>query len=141
MDGDGRCLFRSIARCFASLRGCLLTRADETAKADELRKVMNHNFKKRRAELISKCAVEGNFDRHVARMEDRRSFAGQVEIMVLAEAIGIVVEIYIVENKALRRIDLIGLSAGERLDETAKDRLRILFNGINHYDALVVDGP
>lgn len=140
--GDGRCLYRSLARGLAAADGRRLTERLEVADADALRQIAWEQLcSVRRKELEARHVVEGSIGSYCRAMRDPRFFAGEAEVLVISEYFGVEIDIYIRNAGKLNKIMRYGEGdvgpKGRRKDGKAKKRVGVLYNGVNHYDAVV----
>lgn len=143
VKGDGRCLYRSIARSLASEESRTLSAALETEDADALRDLAYQYVTARdtAADFVRRNVVEGNFKKYTDKMRNPTFFAGEAEIFALANALRIPIAVYLEQNtnssgtKQLRNI----ATYGEKFKTKAKGKtIHVLYNGTNHFNALIV---
>lgn len=86
--GDGRCLFRSVARGLAYLSGLYpggkWSSARERREADVLRYLCASEIRRHRELFLRDCVFEDEFEQHVRRLLRTDEFAGEPEMLVLA---------------------------------------------------------
>eukprot|EP00179_Madagascaria_erythrocladioides_P021780 CAMPEP_0198351742 /NCGR_PEP_ID=MMETSP1450-20131203/104104_1 /TAXON_ID=753684 ORGANISM="Madagascaria erythrocladiodes, Strain CCMP3234" /NCGR_SAMPLE_ID=MMETSP1450 /ASSEMBLY_ACC=CAM_ASM_001115 /LENGTH=191 /DNA_ID=CAMNT_0044057693 /DNA_START=27 /DNA_END=602 /DNA_ORIENTATION=- len=133
--GDGRCLFRSIARSIAALDGRKLSESLERADADALRMVA---FKtmctgKRRAEFEKSMLVEGSFSAYCSSMQRPDHYGGEAEMYVLSEVLRMPIAVYLSAGSGFQKIVEYGSEFGSKVARP----IRVLYNGVNHYDLLL----
>jgi len=96
VKGDGRCLYRSIAKSLASEESRHLPPHLETEDADALRGIAwKHMCVDRAAEYVRKNIVEGSMRNYCAQMRNPSFFAGEAEILALSDALKIPISIYL----------------------------------------------
>ncbi|KAF6002025.1 hypothetical protein F1559_003500 [Cyanidiococcus yangmingshanensis] len=85
--GDGRCLFRSVARGLAFHAGLYpgpkWTERRERREADMLRYLCVREMRKHRDLFLRDQVIEGDFDEHLRRLLHSDEFAGEPELLVL----------------------------------------------------------
>jgi len=133
--GDGRCLFRAIARNLAAHEGRSLPEHHEREDADFLRmsayKVICVD---RREEFRSNMIIEGNIDSYCQAMKSPSFYGGEAEMLVLSELIQKPIGVFLSESIGrFRRI----IEYGEQFRKRGEKPIRVLYNGSNHYDALL----
>lgn len=137
--GDGRCFFRSLVVGIAKATGQpKFSKKQETTHADALRwlayaEMTGPRFK----ELSSRNVVEGDYNEHCMSMRSETFFGGEVQALVLAECLGIEINIHVREAGrpgGIRNIVQYGENAEK---EIPLIRVGLLYNGVNHYDPLI----
>lgn len=138
--GDGRCLFRAIAKNLASAEGRRLTENLERADADYLRKLAWQIIcQKRRKEFVARNVVEGSITSYCAVSRNPSFYAGEPELLALSDELHIPIEIYLrADGGRLRNI----VTYGEKYKPKFKPKkgdgaIRLLYSNGNHYDALL----
>jgi hypothetical protein len=135
--GDGRCLFRAIARGIAHAEERKISEALEREDADALRGMAWKSLcVERRKEFESKNVIEGNLSAYCQQMRRPTFFAGEAEMLVLSDALKIPIAVFLQERSGnLRNIVTYGekYRALRDVDMT----VRVLYNGTNHYNAVV----
>ena len=133
IEGDGRCLFRSVVQAHAhASTGSLLGAAAELAAADALRARAMDELVRRRDEYS--WAVEGDFEAYVAAMRRPHAWGGEMELLMAAQVLRAPIAVAMAQPQ-LRVIAAYG-------DEFAAKGQRIahvLFHGEGHYEALLAD--
>lgn len=135
--GDGRCLYRSIARSLAAEEDRKLTSGLETSDADALRQLAWKSMcVERAAEFMRKNIVEGSMRNYCAQMRNPSFFAGEAEILALADVLRIPISIFLDSGRgSLRSI----ATYGEKHRKRAGGKtIRVLYNGTNHYNAVLL---
>jgi len=129
ITADGRCLFRAVARGYATLRNSDI---DEQATADGLRVKVADRLQQQRAKL--EWAIEGNFDNYVRRLRRPDFWGGEPELLLLSEILHNPITVYIRDQTGhFIPIQQYG-------EEFRGKPVRVLYNGRNHYD-LLLDNP
>lgn len=130
--GDGRCLFRSLARCRAVAKGeGILEERDEREEADILRLRAVAEQKRHRDLLTRNFVIEDNFEQHVKKMALPQTFGGEPELLMLAKVLHVPIAVYIAKGDRYRQIQVYGRWY-------RGDPLRILYHSDGvHYDALL----
>jgi hypothetical protein len=135
--GDGRCLYRSIARGLAAAEGRTLSERFEREDADALRDIA---FKSmcvdRKKEFEARHIVEGSLSAYCSQMRSTSFFAGEAEMLAISDALKIPIGVYIKDQRgSLRNI----MTYGEQYKAVRKDMVvRVAFNGYNHYDSVIL---
>lgn len=134
VKGDGRCLYRSIARSLADEESRQLPAHLETKDADALRHLAWRTMCVERAqEFVRKNIVEGSLRAYCAQMRSPSFFAGEAEILALSDALKIPISVFLDNGRgALRSI----ATYGEKYKKSGKN-IRVLYNGTNHYNAVL----
>lgn len=129
--GDGRCLFRSVARGRAIARGEALPKAHAEKKAaDKLRARAVAELRKHRGLLLRFYVIEDNFENYIERMALPRTYAGEPELLMLAKVLHMPIAVYLMLNGMYRRIQLYG-------KHYHGEPIRIRYTNDTHYDALI----
>jgi OTU-like cysteine protease len=135
--GDGRCLFRAIARGIAHAERRQINEALEREDADALRGMAWKSMcVDRRKEFESQNIVEGNFSNYCQQMRSPSFFAGEAEMLALSDSLRIPIAVYLQDRKGgLRNIATYGgkYTKLRKLDMT----VRVLYNGTNHYNSVL----
>ena len=76
IKGDGKCMFRALARGMARNKGVVLSPEDETRDADTLR------------------LAEGGIPKYCARLNDAGFWGGEVELMVISRLLRVPIYVY-----------------------------------------------
>lgn len=96
VTGDGRCLFRAIAKGLAHAGGRPLPAHLERADADALREAAYQQVcVLRRDEFRKKAIVEGDMARYCSQMRDPQFYGGEPEMYALAAVLEVPIEVYI----------------------------------------------
>lgn len=135
VKGDGRCLYRSIARSLAHEESRSLPAHLETKDADALRHLAWRTMCVERAsEFVRKNIVEGSLRAYCAQMRSPSFFAGEAEILALSDALKIPISVFLDNGRgALRSI----ATYGEKYMKRSGKNIRVLYNGTNHYNAVL----
>lgn len=129
--GDGRCLFRSVARGRAVARGETLPKPHAEKKAaDKLRARAVAELRKHRGLLLRFYVIEDNFENYIERMALPRTYAGEPELLMLAKVLRMPIAVYLMLNGMYRRIQLYG-------KHYHGEPIRIRYTNDTHYDALI----
>lgn len=129
--GDGRCLFRSVARARDVSRGNWeMSERAERETADDLRSRTVRELKKHKALLTQFYVIETDFARYCKRMSNPRTFGGEPELLVLAKILHCPIAVYILVNGQYKQIQVYGR-------QYRAEPCRILYSDGVHYDALV----
>lgn len=129
--GDGRCLFRALARCRSAAKSePRPTERVEREEADQLRLRAVAELKKYRDLLARFFVIEGNFTQYTKKMSLPRTYGGEPELLVLAKVLHIPIAVYITKGDRYRQIQVYG-------KQYRGDPLRILYSDGVHYDALL----
>jgi len=101
IKGDGKCMFRALARGMARNKGVVLTPEDETRDADTLRLAVRdalcRSDERRRvfSEAVTSVEVaEGGIPKYCARLNDAGFWGGEVELMVISRLLQVPIYIY-----------------------------------------------
>lgn len=137
VKGDGRCLYRSIARSLAAEERRELPAKLETDDADALRKLAWHSICVERAsEFMRKNIVEGSLRNYCAQMRSPTFFAGEAEILALSDALKTPICVFLDAGRGTLRPMA---TYGEKYRKRSSGKLiRVLYNGHNHYNAVVL---
>lgn len=132
VKGDGRCLYRSIARSLADEERRELPPKLETADADALRHLAWRTMCVDRAqEFMRRHVVEGSLKSYCAAMRSTTFYAGEAEILALSDALKIPIRVFLESGRGMRNI----ATYGEQYK--SKKTIRVLYNGTNHYNAVL----
>jgi OTU-like cysteine protease len=130
--GDGRCLFRSVARSREATRGNLgMSERAEREVADDLRARAVIQLKQHRELLARFYVIETDFARYAKRMSNPRTFGGEPELLLLAKILHQPIAVYILINGRYKQIQVYGR-------QYRGEPCRILYSDGVHYDALLV---
>lgn len=119
-------------RCLAILRaGRALKLSEEVKAADQLRADVCAQMRSKQDEISP--FLEEDFDTYIERMTQQSTWGGEPELSVVPETLGRSVEVYM--NGA------IGLQVMSTYESkhNHQDPVKVLFNGIGHYDLLITD--
>lgn len=129
--GDGRCMFRAIARGRIVANGSPIpTERNEREAADELRARAVVELKKHRRLLAKFFVIEGDFDQYTRKMSYPKTYGGEPELLMLAKVLHVPTAVYIQKDGVYRQIQVYG-------KQYRGDPLRILYSDGVHYDALL----
>lgn len=105
--GDGRCLFRSVARSRDVSRGNPeMSERAERDMADDLRSRTVKELKRHRELLTQFYVIETDFSRYCKRMSNPRTFGGEPELLVLAKILHCPIAVYILVNGRYKQIQV-----------------------------------
>lgn len=137
VKGDGRCLFRAIAKNLAKFDNRQLPEHLERADADFLRKLAWTSIcKKRREEFVKKHIIEGNITSYCAVSNKPSFYAGEPELLALADELKIPISVYLkVDGGQIRNIATYGQQYSK--SRSNNQSVRLLYVNGNHYDALL----
>jgi hypothetical protein len=135
VKGDGRCLFRAIAKCLAQNDGRSLPEHLEVADADALRKeAYNIICVQQRERFEKSMIIEGNIHRYCRELLKPTFYGGEPEILVLSEIFQVPIQVYLqTESGEYKMI----VEYGKPFMRKGVAPVRLLYNGVNHYDALM----
>uniref|UniRef100_A0A7S0BRY3 Ubiquitin thioesterase OTU n=1 Tax=Rhodosorus marinus TaxID=101924 RepID=A0A7S0BRY3_9RHOD len=131
--GDGRCLFRSVARGQHYLRTSGLrdwNEKKERTEADRLRGKVVEELRKHRQLLVSFCVVDGEFNRYCQIMSDPKTFGGEPELLMLALIVHTPISVYLSSRSGFSQIQVYGR-------QYTTNPINILYKDGIHYDALL----
>lgn len=133
IKGDGRCMFRAIAQSLAHVEGRPLTTAFQTKDADALRKAAMYVICNEKRDAFEQAKViEGDMKQYCRNMNSPNFFGGEPELFVLAEELRRPIAVYVPQGGGFKAIVEYGAKYARE-----RPRIRILYNGQNHYDALL----
>lgn len=138
--GDGRCLFRAIAKNLASTDGRKLPEHLELADADALRNIAWEAIcHRRRNEFIARNIIEGNITRYCAISRSPAYFAGEPELFALADELKRPIKIFLrtAEGKMRNIVTYGGKHKLKKKPHRGDGVIRLLYVDGNHYDALL----
>jgi len=138
--GDGRCLFRAIARNLAAIEKRSLSQSSETKDADFLRSAAYQVICiERKKEFASNMIIEGDINAYCASMKSPSFYGGEAEMFVLSDLLQkpIAVFLEVAPGKYQRIVEY-----GEQYKKKDANGhvvvpVRVLYNGYNHYDGLL----
>lgn len=130
--GDGRCLFRSLARCRAVAKGeGIPGERAERQDADSLRLRAVEEQKRHQDLLTRNFVIEDNFEQYIKNMAIPQTFGGEPELLMLAKVLHVPIAVYVEKGNRYRQIQVYGRWY-------RGDPLRILYHSDGvHYDALL----
>ncbi|CAH9088927.1 unnamed protein product [Cuscuta epithymum] len=147
--GDGRCMFRALVKGMALNKGKALGPREEREGADELRmavkEVICDNDKERLKyeEALIAITVDESLNRYCQRIGRADFWGGEPELLVLSKLLCQPIIVYIPEHEYGRGTGFTSIAeyGGEFREGTknrkARQAVKLLFNGWNHYDLLV----
>ena len=101
IKGDGKCMFRALARGMARNKGVVLSPEDETRDADTLRLAVRdalcRSDERRQVfqEAVTSVEVaEGGIPKYCARLNDAGFWGGEVELMVVSRLLQVPIYVY-----------------------------------------------
>lgn len=131
--GDGRCLFRALARGRWAARGqSSPSERAERDEADKLRSRAVAELKKHRQLLARFFVIEGDFGHYTRKMSNPHAYGGEPELLMLAKLLHLPIAVYIQNDGVYRQIQVYG-------KQYQGNPLRILYSDGVHYDALLTD--
>uniref|UniRef100_A0A453IF83 Ubiquitin thioesterase OTU n=6 Tax=Triticinae TaxID=1648030 RepID=A0A453IF83_AEGTS len=150
VTGDGRCMFRALAKGMAKTRGIPLTPREEVQDADDLRLAVkevicdNQTERQKYEEAIIAITVDESLKRYCQRIRRPDFWGGESELLVLSRLCRQPIIIYIPEREYRGRgngfipIAEYGLEFTKDSKEGKKRvPVRLLYSGKNHYDLLI----
>ena len=133
IKGDGRCLFRAIAQSLAHVESRPLTEQYQTKDADALRKAAMYVICNEKRDAFEQAKViEGDMTTYCRNMNSPNFYGGEPELFVLAEELRRPIAVYVPQGDGFKAIVEYGAKYARE-----RSRIRILYNGQNHYDALL----
>ncbi|KAK4536526.1 hypothetical protein CDCA_CDCA08G2551 [Cyanidium caldarium] len=136
--GDGRCLFRAIAKCLAHYGQRPLPERLERADADALREAAYEEIcLRRRNEFQKKGVIEGDIHAYCAELRSPEFYAGEAEMFVLSDVLQTPIEVYLYQREQHRVVKIVEYGGRYRQAADAAQPVRVLYNGVNHYSALL----
>lgn len=136
--GDGRCLYRAIAKGLANNEGRRLSESLERADADALREMAFRAVcVDRFNEFAAKQVVEGSLKHYCRRMRVPTFYAGEAEMLALADVLKVPIRVYLISRGELRNIITYGEKYGKRMKTGKGSDVCVLYSNGNHYDALL----
>lgn len=164
IKGDGKCMFRALARGMARNKGVVLSPEDETRDADTLRLAVRDALCRSDArrqlfhEAVTSVEVaEGGLPKYCARLNDAGFWGGEVELMVISRLLQVPIYVYRSSKEAgVEKLVGYGFApivkygeqyAGVSEEEGGENRaaggvggrmpVNLLYREGNHYDLLV----
>jgi hypothetical protein len=150
--GDGRCMFRAMAVSLAHITNKMLTASSEEAEADQLRLAVAETMcrapEKRKNYKDAEMAIsfEMPMGTYCKRILQTSFWGGEPELLVLCHLLKRPIMVYLPAakvrsagtNNGYVAIQTYGseYAVSKKSGKTRKP-VRLLFNGENHYDALV----
>ena len=141
--GDGRCLYRAIAKNLASLEGRKLSERLERADADALRNIAWKAICiDRSKEFVANHVIEGSLSAYCAQMRNPAFYGGEAEMLALSDVLKQPIKVYLKADRGqLRNIVTYGeryISKRKAASRGKRDHvIRVLYMNGNHYDALL----
>ncbi|KMZ70505.1 OTU-like cysteine protease family protein expressed [Zostera marina] len=151
ITGDGRCMFRALAKGMAANKGITLNMRQETNDADELRiavkEVICNSEEERHKyeEAIIAITVDESLKQYCQRIQRCNFWGGESELLVLSRLCRQSIIVYIPEHEYTRghRGGVIPIAEyGVEFIKGGKNvkprkPVRLLYSGKNHYDLLL----
>lgn len=133
--GDGRCLYRAIAKNLAALENRRLPEHLERADADALRNMAWRAICVDRAsEFERKHVVEGSLSAYCRAMRAPTFYAGEAEMLALADVLRVPIRVFIdVGRGNLKNV----VTYGDKYAKGRSSGVRVLFVNGNHYNAIL----
>lgn len=137
--GDGRCLFRAIAKNLAAADARVLPENLEREDADALRafawKAICVN---RRNEFVKRHVIEGSIDSYCAQSRNPTFYGGEAELLALADVLKRPIRVFLRTDTGLRNIMTYGEAYAKKTRVKKGDgAIRLLYVNGNHYDAIL----
>mmetsp|Transcript_23601 Transcript_23601/g.93262 ORF Transcript_23601/g.93262 Transcript_23601/m.93262 type:complete len:196 (-) Transcript_23601:1303-1890(-) len=134
--GDGRCMFRAIAKGLADCNGLDLSDEHETMDADKLRvKACQCLRNEKRECFVKNGLLEEPIDEYCKKMVKPSFYGGEPELYLLSEYLKRPIHVYVPGKKQGEYKRL--LEYGGTGEE--KDAINLLFNMKDHYDLLIIN--
>lgn len=150
VTGDGRCMFRALAKGMAKNKGIPLAPREEVEDADDLRMAVkeiicdSETGRQEYEEAVIAITVEQSLKRYCQRIRRPDFWGGESEFLVLSRLCRQPIIIYIPEREYHGRgngfipIAEYGLEFTKNTKQWKKKTpVRLLYSGRNHYDLLV----
>ncbi|XVE62009.1 hypothetical protein DITRI_Ditri06bG0084400 [Diplodiscus trichospermus] len=152
VTGDGRCLFRALAKGMAFNKGMALSPREERNGADELRMAVKEvlcdssNERLQYEEALVAITVEESLKRYCQRIQRPDFWGGESELLVISRLCGQPIVVYIPEHEHSKGgwgSGFIPIAEyGSEFRKGSRERkprkvVRLLYSGRNHYDLLV----
>lgn len=126
-------MFRSISRSLAHVESRPLSEGLETEDADFLRRAAYQVICVDKREAFEKSRViEGDMGRYCNSMKSSSFYGGEPELFVLAEQLKRPITVYVPQQGGFKAV----VEYGSKY-QSLRRKVRILYNGSNHYDALL----
>ena len=146
VQGDGKCMFRSIALGLARNKGRILGPAAEEQEADQLRlavaEALCRTPQRRRdfPEAVISLQVDDNIQNYCKKIMSPSFWGGEPELLVLSKMLKVPIYVYIAEGGGSTYNPI--YKFGENFSKAGKDwakrrPVRLLYSNGNHYDLLV----
>eukprot|EP00287_Rhodomonas_sp_CCMP768_P014588 CAMPEP_0196753504 /NCGR_PEP_ID=MMETSP1091-20130531/90980_1 /TAXON_ID=302021 /ORGANISM="Rhodomonas sp., Strain CCMP768" /LENGTH=238 /DNA_ID=CAMNT_0042101631 /DNA_START=26 /DNA_END=742 /DNA_ORIENTATION=+ len=133
IKGDGRCMFRAISRSLAHVEKRPLSDKFEEQDADFLRKSAWQVICVDKRDAFEQARViEGDMRQYCQSMMSHTFYGGEPELFVLAEELRRPITVYVPQQGGFKAV----VEYGSKYVKE-RPRIRILYNGQNHYDALL----
>lgn len=153
VTGDGRCMFRALVRGMALNKGDDLPSHEEADEADQLRMAVEDVLcrgderKLKYEEALVAITLDESLNRYCHRIKSPDFWGGEAELLVLSRMCSQPIVVYVPESVATKGskratgyvpIQEYGseFSKGNK-ERKARQPVRLLYNGVNHYDLLV----
>ncbi|XP_074589417.1 OVARIAN TUMOR DOMAIN-containing deubiquitinating enzyme 3-like [Curcuma longa] len=152
ITGDGRCMFRALAKGMANHKGLALSSRQEEEDADELRMAVKkiicssetewHKYE----EAFKAITVDVSLTQYCQRIRESDFLGGKSELMVLSKLYQQPIIVYKPEHEHTHGgrgggfipIEEYGSEFSKKLwIRKQREPIRLLFSGGNHYDLLV----
>lgn len=88
-------------------------------------------------EFQSKRIVERNLSHYCRQMRAPTFYAGEAEMLALADVLRVPIRVYLAAGGQLRNIATYGEKYRKKKESGRDADVCVLYNGSNHYDALV----
>lgn len=136
--GDGRCLYRAIAKNLAHTEGRPLSDNLERKDADALRNIAWKCIcVDRTKEFISRHVIEGSITSYCSQMRNPTFYGGEAEMLALSDFLKRPIMVYLQDRGHLRNIATYGDKYNKSSKSHREKPIRLLYVNGNHYDALL----
>eukprot|EP00242_Pyramimonas_sp_CCMP2087_P010188 CAMPEP_0198211268 /NCGR_PEP_ID=MMETSP1445-20131203/22927_1 /TAXON_ID=36898 /ORGANISM="Pyramimonas sp., Strain CCMP2087" /LENGTH=247 /DNA_ID=CAMNT_0043885489 /DNA_START=105 /DNA_END=848 /DNA_ORIENTATION=+ len=144
VTGDGKCMFRSLALGLAANKNQMLG-SHEAQHADKLRlacaEAMCSTGEKRQqyGEALMAVKAEGDITRYCKRIQSPSFWGGEAELLVLSKMLKTPIRVYLRNSQGPGYIKIQEYGAPfDKANGGKKKAVRLLYNGNNHYDLLLL---
>lgn len=133
--GDGRCLYRAIAKNLACLEDRSLSERLEREDADALRQMAWKEICVDRTNWFkSRHVIEGSINAYCSQMRNPQFFAGEAEMLALSERLAVPISVYMNVDGRLKAV----VTYGEQFFKKKNNAVvRVVYSNGNHYDAVL----
>lgn len=88
-------------------------------------------------EFAARHIVEGSLRQYCRQMKVPTFYAGEAEMLALADVLRVPIRVYLITRGELRNIMTYGEKYGKRMKTGKGSDVRVLYSNGNHYDALL----